>query len=87
MTDQQHQEDGMTDPRLDQSIWRKSSHSGGSGDCVEVAHLDTRGIAVRDSKDQSGPFLLFTHNAWNAFIAAAKTGEFGAVNDLEQSSV
>jgi hypothetical protein len=34
--------------------WRKSSHSGEEGNCVELAH--TPG-AVRDSKNPAGPVL------------------------------
>lgn len=33
--------------------WRKSSHSGGNGQCVEVADFG----AVRDSKNAGGPVI------------------------------
>ncbi len=33
-------------------------------------------VAVRDSKDRSGPVLLFTHDEWKAFLAGAHEGEF-----------
>ncbi|HEV3497500.1 MAG TPA: DUF397 domain-containing protein [Actinomycetes bacterium] len=42
---------------------------------VEVAHGDDR-IAVRDSKDPSGPMLLFTPLEWRAFLAGVRNGEF-----------
>jgi hypothetical protein len=54
--------------------WRKSSHSSQNG-CVEVAHGDHQ-IAVRDSKDPSGPMLLFTRLEWQAFLAGVQDGEF-----------
>ena len=54
--------------------WRKSSHSGNNG-CVEVAYGDDQ-IAVRDSKDLSGPMLLFTPLEWRAFLAGVRDGEF-----------
>jgi hypothetical protein len=54
--------------------WRKSSHSGNNG-CVEVAYDDDQ-VAVRDSKDPSGPMLLFTPHEWRAFLAGARDGEF-----------
>lgn len=38
--------------------WRKSSFSGGASEgCVEVAHLPGA-LAIRDSKDPSGPTLV-----------------------------
>ena len=51
--------------------WRKSSHSGANGACVEVAVPGEAMIAVRDSKDPQGPALCFSADAWSAFVAAA----------------
>ncbi|WP_406094009.1 DUF397 domain-containing protein [Kitasatospora purpeofusca] len=59
-----------------QAHFRKSSHSGGDDNCVELATDLPHCVAVRDSKDPSGPALLFTPAAHTAFIAAATTGEF-----------
>ncbi|WP_037575007.1 DUF397 domain-containing protein [Phaeacidiphilus oryzae] len=56
--------------------WRKSSHSGANGNCVEVAVPDSASIAVRDSKDPDGPALRFSAEAWNAFVTAAGSGAF-----------
>jgi predicted secreted Zn-dependent protease len=53
--------------------WRKSSYSGGQGgDCVEVAARPAVQMAVRDSKDQNGPALRFSREAWNVFTAGIK---------------
>lgn len=59
---------------LASATWNKSSHSGNNG-CVEVAHGDDQ-IAVRDSKDPSGPMLLFTPREWRAFLDGVRDGEF-----------
>jgi len=56
--------------------WRKSSHSSGTGNCVEVATADGT-VGVRDSKQHDGgPVLEFSDVAWKAFIRAAKSGSF-----------
>jgi hypothetical protein len=53
-----------------EGIWIKSSYSGGQGgDCVEVAVFPAELVAVRDSKDQAGPILRFTGEAWRVFAA------------------
>jgi hypothetical protein len=55
--------------------FRKSSFSGGGG-CVEVRCLPNGRIAVRDSKDLGLPPNDFSPNAWKAFLAGIRTGEF-----------
>jgi Domain of unknown function (DUF397) len=48
--------------------------------CVEV---DTDGpqVAVRDTKDRTGPVLSFTRAEWTAFLAGARNGEFDPAAD------
>ncbi|MBD0692948.1 DUF397 domain-containing protein [Streptomyces sp. CBMA123] len=58
--------------------WRKSSHSGGGGACVEVADNFPGVMPVRDSKDPHGPALVFSAAAWQSFITAVRTGELDA---------
>lgn len=53
--------------------WIKSSHSGQGEDCVEVAGLPGA-VAVRDSKDPSGPALCFSVQEWQEFAYRMKVG-------------
>ncbi len=52
--------------------WRKSSYSGQSGgNCVEVADHESR-VLVRDTKDNQGPMLKFSPDAWRKFADQVK---------------
>jgi hypothetical protein len=55
-------------------MWRKSTRSYTNG-CVEVAFVDGQ-VAVRDSKDPSGPVLVFTPFEWTAFLGGVRDREF-----------
>jgi hypothetical protein len=55
--------------------WRKSSYSGDTANCVEVAEIPG-GRAVRDSKDPDGPMLWYTTGSWHDFIADVRRGYF-----------
>ncbi|PWI20026.1 DUF397 domain-containing protein [Streptomyces sp. Act143] len=54
--------------------WLRSSYSTGANNCVETARpgagLRAGLVAVRDSKDPSGPALLFSPGSWAEFTAA-----------------
>jgi Domain of unknown function (DUF397) len=52
--------------------WRRSSYSGGNGDCVEVRWPDQIGVAVRDSKQPVGSTLAFPSSAWRAFVGKTR---------------
>lgn len=56
----------------------RSSYSNGNGSCVEVADLGNA-VAMRDSKDTTGPVLTSTVEGWHAFIAGVVNDEFGQV--------
>ncbi|WP_239377608.1 MULTISPECIES: DUF397 domain-containing protein [unclassified Frankia] len=60
---------------LTNAEWRKSSYSATQTNCVEVARTSEI-IAVRDSKDPTGPVLVFTPSEWAAFVAGVSDGEF-----------
>jgi hypothetical protein len=55
--------------------WRKSSYSGSASDCVEVAFVGDQ-VATRDSKNPTGPALVFTRSAWTTFLTAVRTNHF-----------
>ena len=59
---------------LSRAVWRKSTQSYTNG-CVEVAFVDGH-VAVRDSKNRSGPVLVFTPFEWTAFLGGVRDGEF-----------
>jgi hypothetical protein len=56
--------------------WRKSTYSLASGDCVEVSQLPTGEVALRDSKDQAGPVLVFGTGQWGAFVSGLRGRDF-----------
>jgi hypothetical protein len=56
------------------STWTKPSRSFANGNCVEVRADPAGTVAVRDSKDRSGPVLSFSREQWDAFLAAIRDG-------------
>ncbi|MEV4129376.1 DUF397 domain-containing protein [Nocardia sp. NPDC049707] len=54
----------------------QSSHSQAGSECVEVAWLSGGGVGVRDSKNPTGPALVFAPAEWDAFMAGVQGGEF-----------
>ena len=58
--------------------FRKSSYCGGSS-CVEVAHLASGQVALRDSKNVEQPGHVFSPDAWTTVTAAIKTGQYDQV--------
>jgi hypothetical protein len=55
--------------------WRKSRYSNGQASCVEVK-IAVAAVAVRDTKDRTGPMLVFSPQEWRAFTACVQRGEF-----------
>ena len=54
--------------------WMKSTFSGVS-DCVEICRGEST-VAVRDSKNPTGPVLEFADSEWRAFVLGVKDGQF-----------
>ena len=71
MTSNREERGTLPGDDLSRAAWRKSTYSGGNGDCVEVAGLNSA-VAVRDSKHPNGPKLIFTQDNWRAFIQSMK---------------
>lgn len=60
--------------RVSEILWRKSSYSEQSGNCLELAVLEGR-ILLRES-DDPGIVVTTTPAKLAAFLAGAKAGEF-----------
>ncbi|MGB6162765.1 MAG: DUF397 domain-containing protein [Pseudonocardiaceae bacterium] len=60
---------------LTRRAWRKSTYTPNTFNCVEFAEGQD-GCAVRDSKDPTGPALMFTTGQWSAFTTGLRAGEF-----------
>jgi Domain of unknown function (DUF397) len=74
-----HVHNGMPGAALAGVAWCKSQHSGCLGNCVEAATVDRRKVALRNSRDLSGPVLIFSRDEMAAFLAGVKHGEFDHV--------
>lgn len=53
-------------------MWRTSSYSGENGNCVAVKFPAAGPVAVRDSKNPTGPQLAFPASAWAEFLKRSK---------------
>ncbi|MBV2355921.1 DUF397 domain-containing protein [Streptomyces sp. J2-1] len=59
------------------AVWRKSSHSNGQAECVEVAFLGDGTVGIRDSKESGdGSALLVSRLGWVAFQGGLLGEEF-----------
>lgn len=64
-----------TTATLPEVAWRVSTRTGsGSGNCVEAGPVRDRSgrVAVRDSKDRTGPVLVYPATAWTTFLATLR---------------
>ncbi len=61
---------------LFQAHWFKSSRSKEATACVEIAHIDAGKVGVRDSKNPTGPVLVFTPDEWDTFTTSVRNARF-----------
>ncbi|MFC9977995.1 DUF397 domain-containing protein [Spirillospora sp. NPDC127200] len=54
--------------------WRKSNHSQGAGECVEVSTNVADVTLIRDSKDPSGPRLVLGRDDVAGLLGRIKAG-------------
>ncbi|WP_347585018.1 DUF397 domain-containing protein [Streptomyces sp. B6B3] len=59
---------------LPQARWRRSSHSGGANDCVELTELGAH-VALRDSKRPELTPLVVRRAAFRSMIDAVRSGK------------
>ncbi|QIS18386.1 DUF397 domain-containing protein [Nocardia terpenica] len=65
---------------LSEANWFKSSRSQATRECVEVAFLPEDMVGVRDSKNPTGPALIFTPSEWASFTTTLTTGNLNGPN-------
>ncbi|MEV0644713.1 DUF397 domain-containing protein [Phytomonospora sp. NPDC050363] len=61
----------MVEIYRDYATWRRSTRSGQTGNCVEVADLGV-GVGVRDTKDRDGGTLVISAGEWANFVDSLK---------------
>jgi hypothetical protein len=67
---------GISAARLEGAVWKKSQRSNSQGQCVELARLDARTVAIRNSRDPQGSSLIFEVDSVREMIAQLRTGRF-----------
>ncbi|CCH35705.1 DUF397 domain-containing protein [Actinosynnema sp. NPDC047251] len=63
----------MPAPDFPTARWRKASYTEGNDNCVEVARV-TGVVALRDSKNRTGPVLAFPAASFAGLLDGLKTG-------------
>ncbi len=74
-----HLDNGVPADHLTMARWRKSRASNPSGSCVEITELPGGKVAIRNSRDKSGPALVYPRAELAAFLLGAKNGEFDSL--------
>lgn len=66
----------MASGDLPDVVWRKSRMSNPNGNCVEMAVLPDRQVAVRNSRFPEGPVLVYTRAEVEALLLGVRAGDF-----------
>lgn len=67
---------GMAATALTDVVWRKSHLSNPEGNCVEMALLPDRQVALRNSRFPEGPVLVYTRAEIEALLGGVRSGDF-----------
>jgi hypothetical protein len=65
----------ITAIKFNNSLWRKSSRSGGKTNCVEVTTAAGL-VGIRDSKNPDMAILVSSFRQWKNFIRGIKNEKF-----------
>jgi Domain of unknown function (DUF397) len=63
------------------ATWRKSRHSMTNGNCVEIA-ADSGAVFARDTANRAAAMIRYPAQAWSAFLAGVKAGQYDPAADL-----
>ncbi len=64
----------MRHSSFEESLWRTSSRSAPSGNCVEVAVTSTA-VGIRDSKNRAGGQHAVSRAQWDVFVRKLCSGQ------------
>jgi hypothetical protein len=64
---------------LNDATWRKSTHSGAVGNCVELAVVTGGLVGIRNSRNPHGPVLIHNRTELTALLAYIKNGKLDDV--------
>jgi hypothetical protein len=67
---------GVSATQLVGAAWRKSSHSGAVGNCIELAPVGGGAVAVRNSRDPNGSTLIYRWDSLMGLVNGARDGEY-----------
>ncbi|MDP9239298.1 MAG: DUF397 domain-containing protein [Actinomycetota bacterium] len=67
---------GMFAAELPSLVWVKARASNQNGNCVEMAVMADKQVAMRNSRFPDGPVLIYTPAEIAALLTGAREGDF-----------